>query len=89
MMMIVWGTLVTQFPARPTPVPVAVWWSTAPGTTIALYVFMADALRAVAGGPEEVAQVLPQSFNWPLFAAALMLMGAALPVGRPLRRRSS
>lgn len=89
LMMIVWGTLVTQSPARSTPVPVAVWWSTALGTTIALYVFMADALRAVGGGPEAVAQVLPQSFNWPLFAAALMLMGAALPVGRPLRRRSS
>jgi hypothetical protein len=88
LMMIVWGTLVTQFRARSTPVPIAVWWSGALGITIALYVFMADALRAVAGGPERVAQVLPQSFNWPLFAAALMLMGVALPVGRPLRRRS-
>jgi hypothetical protein len=40
---------------------------------MALEVFMADAIRAVQRG-ESLQQVLPQSFNWPLFLVAWGLM---------------
>ncbi|MBI5766179.1 MAG: hypothetical protein HZA93_00170 [Verrucomicrobia bacterium] len=45
------------------------------GVALALYVFMADAIRAVRHG-ESVQQVLPPSFNWPLFLVAWALMAA-------------
>lgn len=45
------------------------------GVVLALYVFMADALRAVHLGLD-VTKVLPQSFNWPLFSVAFALMAA-------------
>lgn len=82
-LMIVWGTRVTQWPdsmpandrARMRLV------SAAAGIALALYVFMADALRAVQNGTD-AALVLPVTFNWPLFSAALLLMTAALlPAG--------
>ena len=43
------------------------------GVIVALYVFMADAIRAVQRG-ESLEHVLPQSFNWPLFLVAWALM---------------
>ncbi len=45
---------------------------------MALYVFMADALRVLDQGTEAVRNVLPVSFNWPLFLLGLLLM--AVPV---------
>ena len=79
-LMLVWGTLATASPAP------AVWsrsearlWPAAVlGALLALYVFMADALRAAPQGIEAVRTVLPATFNWPLFLVALGLM--ALPV---------
>jgi hypothetical protein len=52
------------------------------GTFLALYVFMADALRVVfsAGNAEALRNLLPQWFNWPLFLLALALM--AMPVAQ-------
>jgi hypothetical protein len=44
------------------------------GTMLALYVFMADALVALPRGMEAIQEVLPQSFNWPLFILSLVLM---------------
>ena len=44
------------------------------GICIALYVFMADAIAAAPRGEEAIRMVLPTRFNWPLFAAAWLLM---------------
>jgi hypothetical protein len=41
---------------------------------------MIDAWRALPDGREAVLQVLPKTFNWPLFSVALLLM--ALPALR-------
>ena len=85
LLMIVWGTSVTQWPDR---VPggerarMRLVSATA-GITLALYVFMADALRAVQNGGD-AALVLPVTFNWPLFSIAVILMTAAVfPVREP------
>lgn len=43
------------------------------GAILALYVFMADAIRAIRHG-ESIQHLLPQSFNWPLFLVAWGLM---------------
>jgi len=52
------------------------WWRLAGiGVVIALYVFMADALRAIRLG-QDVTTVLPQAFNWPAFCVAVALMAA-------------
>jgi heme exporter protein D len=79
-LMIVWGTLVTQWqdriPAtRFTRVSWGVSWA---GILLALGVFMADSIRALPGGPDTVRQVLPTAFNWPAFGAALLLMAMPL-----------
>jgi len=79
-LMIVGGTLVTQFslPARP------IWPGHFSlvlelcGMLLALYVFMADAIRSIGGGPEAIRHVLPTWFNWPLFLVALFLMAAPI-----------
>jgi hypothetical protein len=47
------------------------------GALLALYVFMADAIRAVLAGPIDWDTLRPTSFKWPLFLVALVLM--ALP----------
>ena len=78
-LMIVWGTLATASSRAPSPAPrdgSRLWAAAALGATLALYVFMADALRALPQGPEAVRTVLPVTFNWPLFVVALALMAA-------------
>jgi hypothetical protein len=79
-LMIVWGTLATAAPASaPATGSGARLWSLAgAGAVIALYVFMADALRAAPQGLEAVRTVLPTTFNWPLFLVAFALMAAPL-----------
>jgi hypothetical protein len=57
------------------------WWAwllNIAGVGLALYTFMAEAIRALPGGEAAVRQALPVSFNWPLFVLALALM--AVPV---------
>lgn len=44
------------------------------GTGLALYVFMADALRVAGAGVDALRDLLPTRFNWPAFAAAWVLM---------------
>lgn len=44
------------------------------GITLALYVFMSDAISALPRGPEAVRSVLPVHFNWPVFILAWLLM---------------
>ena len=77
-LMIVWGTLASAQPDRsPGHAAEARLWPIAGlGAALALYVFMADALRAVPRGVDAVRTVLPQTFNWLLFLVALALMAA-------------
>jgi hypothetical protein len=76
-LMIVWGTFETQFAddGPSTSLPWTWWGLTWIGIALALYVFMADSLRAVHQGLD-VRSVLPTTFNWPVFLVALTLMAA-------------
>jgi hypothetical protein len=80
LLMVAWGTLASQWPdeAPATAVTRLSWASSAAGMAIALAVFMIDALRALPGGADAVRQVLPATFNWPMFCLALVLMAAPL-----------
>jgi len=77
-LMILWGTLASQF-ERPGLGALSnwrVWILNFTGMALALYVFMADALRVSGGGVDALRKLLPVSFNWPLFSIALVLMSA-------------
>lgn len=80
LMMVIGGTLVRQ-PDQPDR---AIWpsrWAwlmNIGGVFVALYAFMADTLRAASEGLQAVRDVLPTSFNWPLFIIALVLMAAPI-----------
>jgi hypothetical protein len=77
-LMIVWGTLTTQVSDR-TPAgspPWIVWGSGGIGIFLALYLFMADAIRTLPQGADVIRQVLPTSFDWLMFGIALGLMAA-------------
>jgi len=86
LLMIVWGTLVSQRRVRNsvTAVTPTLWRLNWLGIALALYVFMADSLRAVPQGLEVTRTVLPQAFNWPVFVVAFALMAA--PVAHAVRR---
>jgi hypothetical protein len=77
-LMILWGTLASQFERKPAPLLSnwRVWVLNSIGVALALYVFMADALRVADQGVEVIRNVLPASFNWPLFGVAFALMAA-------------
>jgi hypothetical protein len=79
-LMIVWGTLITQWQGRipATRFTRASWGMSWAGILLALWGFMADSIRALPGGLDTVRQVLPTSFNWPVFGAALLLMATPL-----------
>ena len=79
LLMIVWGTLVTQRAVRSPARSVAstLWWRLNwLGVALALYVFMADSLRTVQLGMDATRTVLPTAFNWSAFVVALVLMAA-------------
>jgi hypothetical protein len=80
LLMIFWGTLVSQF--EPLPLPASfewrAWGLNFIGIALALYAFMADAIRVADQGVEVIRNVLPARFNWPLFCVALLLMAAPL-----------
>lgn len=83
-LMITWGTLVTQTP-RLQPCAFAnrrVLAVAGLGILLALYVFMADAIRVAPQGETALRELLPERFNWPLFILALGLM--ATPVAQLL-----
>ncbi len=77
-LMVVFGTLVTQFreegaapwPGWPSRIACGL------GGALALYVFMADAIRAAPQGEAALRAMLPTRFHWPLFGVALLLMAA-------------
>ena len=76
-LMILWGTLVSQRPSErsgPSVVSARVLgWI---GIALALYAFMADALRVVHQGIDATRTVLPTTFNWSVFLVALALIAA-------------
>jgi len=79
-LMVVGGTLVSLFdrPERalwPGPWP---WGVSLVGVVLAVYVFMADTIRAAGGGAEAIRRVLPTQFNWPVFMVALLLLAAPI-----------
>jgi hypothetical protein len=83
-LMISWGTLAVLIEHNP-PRHVSkgrIWLVCLTGVVVALYVFMADALRVSAHGVSAVREVLPVWFNWPLFLVALGLM--SVPVAHEL-----
>ncbi len=79
-LMIIGGTLVSQHdqPDRPIWPNRWAWLMNIGGVIIALCVFMADVIRALSEGVQSVRDVLPQSFNWPLFIIAWVLMAAPI-----------
>jgi hypothetical protein len=80
LLMIAWGTIVTQLDDRhpALAIPPHPWVACWLGIVLALYVFMADALRVLDQGPDAVRLVLPTAFNWRLFAVSLIMMSAPL-----------
>jgi hypothetical protein len=96
LLMIIGGTLASQQPGRgpATPLTWTLWRLNALGIALALYAFMADALRVLPHGLDATRHVLPTSFNWLLFSVAIALMAAPvaqsgwhLRVTRGQRRR--
>ncbi len=79
-MMIVGGTLVTQFeqPERPVWPGRRAWALNLIGVALALYVFMSDAIRRIPAGMDVIRTALPTDFNWPLFVIALALMATPI-----------
>src|ERR1700704_2302977 len=79
-LMIVWGTLVTQWQDRipATRLTRASWGVSWAGILLALEVFMADSIRALPGGLDAVGRVLPRAANGPMSGAALRLMATRL-----------
>jgi hypothetical protein len=77
LLMVVGGTLASQgrLGGPATALTRTLWRVSWLGIALALYVFMADSLRAVHLDLD-VTQVVPQSFNWPVFCVAFALMAA-------------
>jgi hypothetical protein len=75
LVMVVWGTLASQSDDRGTG---ARWTEVLAcvGIVLALGVFMTDAARALPDGRDAVLQVLPATFNWPLFWLAWLLIAS-------------
>lgn len=86
-LLVVGGTLASRSTSSgPAPVLMRTLWRLSwLGMALALYVFMADSLRALRQGLD-VTKVLPQAFNWPLFWLAFALMAAPV-VGMGWRMR--
>lgn len=63
------------------------WMAAAVGVAVALFVFMQDALHVARGGETALRELLPVTFNWPLFLPALVLM--AVPLLELLAQRTA
>jgi hypothetical protein len=77
-LMIIWGTLCCQDRAlngAPRSEGIA-WALNGAGMLLALYVFMADAIRVSGQGTDAIRDVLPTTFKWAWFSVALSLMCA-------------
>ena len=86
LLMIFWGTFMTK--VERFPVSVGSQWKFLAlggiGAALALFTFMADAIRTADQGTDALRNMLPVRFNWPLFGVALALM--ALPVADVARQ---
>ena len=76
-LMIVGGTIVTQFPGALWPRRQAIWIGSV-GIVVALVVFMETAIRALPAGEEALRHALPTRFNWAGFAIACGLMSVVI-----------
>lgn len=79
-LMVAAGTLMSQFEQeQQSPWPGRWSWRLClAGAVVALYVFMADAIRVAGEGYEAIQTMRPIWFNWPLFIIALGLMAAPI-----------
>ena len=77
LMMIVGGTIVTQFPGALWPRRKSIWIGTV-GIVVALLVFMETSIAALRGGEEAIRTALPTHFNWPWFMLACALMSVVI-----------
>jgi hypothetical protein len=79
-LMIIGGTLLTQVETL-NPHRVLrrfTWGFSFLGVGLALYTFMADAIRVSSQGAGAIRQVLPTTFNWGVFIVALALLAAPI-----------
>lgn len=83
LLLILWGTLETirESLALSGATGWKVWGLSLIGIFLALYVFMADAIRVAGQGADAVRNMLPTSFDWPLFLVALSFMAAPVVQG--------
>lgn len=91
-LMIVWGTFVTQWECSGVAARTnwLAWVASAAGAGLALYAFMADAISRSHLGIDALRNALPTHFHWPLFLFALLLMaGPVVDLGRQFRLRRS
>jgi hypothetical protein len=86
-LMIVGGTLVTQFPGQLWPGRRSIAIGLL-GIAVALVVFMESAIRALPGGETALRNALPERFNWPWFALACAMMSATIADVLIQRRRA-
>lgn len=80
-LMIIWGTLATQWEHHydyPFRAEWKAWAFNFTGIAMALYVFMEDALHVAGRGEDALQNMLPQRFDWTLFIVALGLMAAPI-----------
>ncbi|MCI0536039.1 MAG: hypothetical protein L0Z50_12510, partial [Verrucomicrobiales bacterium] len=79
-LMILFGAVIGRHdsPERPLWPGRITTFAAAAGGLVALYVFMADSLGSLARGNSfaQLRELLPQSFNWPLFLVALAFLSA-------------
>jgi hypothetical protein len=88
-LMIVWGTFATQSTDRMpmTALTQTVWVFCGLGIALALYVFMADSIRAVSQDLD-VTKNMPRPFNWAMFCVAFALMATPIAqIGWQMRPR--
>jgi hypothetical protein len=81
LLMIGWGTLASQTAedrATDGRRSFLAWALNGAGIALALYTFMADALRIAGQGTDALRDLLPIRFNWPLFITSLILMSAPI-----------
>jgi hypothetical protein len=79
-LMILGGTIATQLATpgsilKPTS---SNWVISGAGVLLALALFMENALRTLSLGEEAIRTTLPGTFNWSVFALALLLMSAPI-----------
>jgi hypothetical protein len=89
LLMILWGTVVTQVQSEKRQTNLAfacsggcAWALNLIGVALALYVFMTDTLAAAYQGLDAIRTVLPEKFNWALFTVAMLFM--SVPVLRQI-----